>query len=63
MHGQRNIKIYFESLGILKSIFSSYQDLVQSLTSFVVKEGKREAFGNLGIFFAIMAIGLLGFVV
>ena len=28
-----------------------------------MKEGKKEAFGNLGINFAILAIGLLGFVV
>jgi cytochrome c oxidase subunit 1 len=27
------------------------------------ERGKKEAFGNLGIIFAILAIGLLGFVV
>jgi heme/copper-type cytochrome/quinol oxidase subunit 1 len=27
------------------------------------ERGKKEAFGNLGIIFAIIAIGLLGFVV
>ena len=32
-------------------------------TLFVTKKEKKEAFGNLGIICAILAIGLLGFVV
>jgi hypothetical protein len=33
------------------------------LNGCIHERGKKEAFGNLGIIFAILAIGLLGFVV